>query len=133
SGTGHAYSSGFRYLDYADIVRISYPSDLLLIERLEYGDAIGIPVALEVSGEGTLPAADERFPTRFRALVAEVNHRRDVIQRIEKYDIGAINAGMDALRLQQRALTRAHKSRSQAVEARLHAIQDALTALQAKY
>jgi phosphate transport system permease protein len=132
-GNKDVYGIGFRYLDYADIVRISYPSDLLLIERLEYGDAIGIPVALEVSGEGTLPAADERFPTRFRALVAEVNHRRDVIQRIEKYDIGAINAGMDALRLQQRALTRAHKSRSQAVEARLHAIQDALTALQAKY
>ena len=65
-GNKDVYGIGFRYIDYADILRVSYPPDLLLIERLEYGDAIGVPLALELHGEGTLPATQSRFMARFR-------------------------------------------------------------------
>ena len=43
-----------------------------------------------------------------QTLVDETNQRWRAIRRIEKYDIGAINARMDTLRLQQRALDQSH-------------------------
>ena len=35
---------GWLYVPHhADIAKVSYPTDIMLIERLEYGDAIGVP------------------------------------------------------------------------------------------
>jgi phosphate transport system permease protein len=73
------------------------------------------------------------FPARLRALVAEVNQRWTAIRRIERQDIGAINANMESLRLQQRALRRAQKPGEAAPEAPLKAIQDTTASLQATY
>lgn len=103
-GNKDAYGISFLYLDYADIDQVTYPDEMMVIERLEYGDALGLPVALDIQGEDTLPAADPQFKDRLHHLVDEVNQRWETIKRIEKFDIGAINARMDALRLQQRAL-----------------------------
>ena len=89
----------------------AYPADVMLIERLEYGDAIGLPVTLQIKGEGTLPATDAEFTSRLQTLVTEVNQRREAIKAIEQKDIGRINAKMDDLRLQQRALERAQRAR----------------------
>ena len=52
---------------YADIANVSYPTDIMLIERLEYGDAIGMPVALQIKGEGTIPATDAGLQRGSRA------------------------------------------------------------------
>ena len=60
-GNKEVYGFGFMYLDRADIVKVSYPADVMLIERLEYGEAIGMPVALQIKGEGTMPATDVEF------------------------------------------------------------------------
>ena len=42
-GNKEVYGFGFKYLDRADIAQVSYPADLMLIERLEYGECIGMP------------------------------------------------------------------------------------------
>jgi phosphate transport system permease protein len=132
-GNKDAYGMGFRYVDYADIARLSYPADLMVIERLEYGDAIGVPLALALHGRGALAAADVRFAQRLQTLVDETNRRWRVIRRIEKYDIGAINARMDALRLQQRVLDRSHDVADEAAKRQTHEIQQAMAALQEQY
>jgi len=132
-GNKDAYGFGFKYLDRADIANVSYPADVMLIERLEYGDAIGMPVALQIKGEGTIPATDAEFTTRLQSLVTAVNQRREAIKRIEKKDIGRINAKMDALRLQQRALERAQPPGTSVPAAQLQPLQDAMAALQAAY
>jgi phosphate transport system permease protein len=132
-GNKDAYGIGFRYVDYADIARVSYPADLIVIERLEYGDAIGVPLALDIHGQERLAATDEGFTARLHRLVEETNQRWKAIRRIEKYDIGAINARMDKLRLQQRALERAPQGTVQATERQAQSIQQAMAALQVQY
>ena len=64
--------------------------------------------------------------------MTEVNQRREAIKRIEQQDIGRINAKMDALRLQQRALERAQPGTS-VPAAQLQPLQEAMAALQAEY
>ncbi len=132
-GNREAYGFGFIYLDYAEMARVSYPTEVVVIERLEYGDAIGFLIALQIKGEGTLPVEAADFPARLRALVAEVNQRRAAIRRIERHDIGTINAKMASVRLQQRTLTRAQKPGEAAPAALLQAMQGAMADLQATY
>src|SRR5262249_42802330 len=132
-GNKEAYGFGFKYLDRADIANVSYPADVMLIERLAYGDAIGMPVALQVKGEGTMPATDAEFTSRLQSLVTEVKQRREAVKRIEQKDIGRINAKMDALRLQQRALERGQRSGTSGPAPQLQPLQNAMAALQAEY
>ena len=63
----------------------------------------------------------------------EVNQRREAIKRIEQKDIGRINAKMEALRLQQRALERAQPPGTSVPAVQLQPLQDAMAALQAEY
>jgi phosphate transport system permease protein len=132
-GNKDAYGMGFRYVDYANIARVSYPSDLMVIERLEYGNAIGVPLALDMHGQGKLEATARQFAERLQTLVGESNQRWEAIRRIEKYAIGAINARMDKLRLQQRALQRSQQLTTLAVEHQAQSIQQAMAALQVQY
>jgi phosphate transport system permease protein len=132
-GNKEVYGFGFLYLDHDDIANVSYPADIMRIERLEYGEAIGMPVALQIKGEGTVPATDAEFTTRLQTLVTEVNQRREAIRRIEKTDIGRINAKMEAWRLQQRALERAQPPGMSVPAAQLQPVQEAMAALQAEY
>ena len=132
-GNKEVYGFSFTYLDRADIASVSYPADVMLIERLEYGDAIGMPVALQIKGEGTMPATDAEFTTRLQSLVTEVNQRREAIKRIEQKDIGRINAKMEDLRLQQRTLERAQQPGTSVPAAQLQPLQEAMAALQAEY
>ena len=126
-GNKDAYGIGFRYVDYADIARVSYPADLIVIERLEYGNAIGVPLALDMHGQGRLAATDEQFAARLQTgSSSETNQRWRAIRRIEKYAIGAINARMDTLRLQQRALDRVAQVTAQAAEHQAQSIQQAM-------
>ncbi len=132
-GNKDAYGFSFRYFDYADIEQVTYPDEMVVIERLEYGDAIGLPVALEIRGEGPLAATEPHFKDRFHHLVDEVNQRWQTIKNIEKFDIGAINARMDQLRLQQKAMDRARREGAAVSDARQQALNETVTALQTQY
>jgi phosphate transport system permease protein len=132
-GNKETYGFGFKYIDRADIAGVRYPADVMLLERLEYGDAIGFPIALQIKGAGTVPATTAEFMTRLQSLVMEVNQRRDEIRHLEKTDIGRINAKMDSLRLQQRTLERAQPAGTSVPERQLKPLQSAMAALQAEY
>ncbi len=132
-GNKEVYGFGFTYLDHANIADVSYPTDVMLITRLEYGDAMGMPVALQVKGQGTIPVTAVEFTSRLQSLVTEVNQRREAIKHIEKKAIGRINARMDALRLQQRVLERAQLPGTSGPAPQLQPLQDAMAALQAEY
>lgn len=132
-GNKDTYGLGFRYLDEDDIIQVSYPSDIMVIERLEYGNAIGVPLALEIHGEGVLRSDHAQFFSRLHMLVAEARQRWATIKRIEKYEIGALNAQMETLRLRQRDLMRAQQAGQPMQETQFQAIDKAIAALQATY
>jgi phosphate transport system permease protein len=124
-----AYGFSFYYIDVADIDQVTYPEAMMVVERLEYGDAIGWPVALEIRGEGALPATDPRFQDRLDHLVEEVNRRWQTIRTIEQFDIGDISARMSQLHLQQRSIDQARREGKAIPEARQQALDETMAAL----
>jgi phosphate transport system permease protein len=95
----------FRFVDDGDVERVDYPRDVLAVERLEYGDAFGVPVRLETP-RGPVPAEDGRFEAELGRLVREAKGRWAEIRRIEKDEIGRLNARMETLRLREKGLER---------------------------
>ncbi len=104
TGNKDAYPP-FRYLDQSTIVARSIPQDAMLVERMEYGNAVGFPLALKVRNEGEVPGGDSRFAERLRVLVDEVSARRTEIHRLEKDEIGANARAVSRLQFHVRALT----------------------------
>jgi phosphate transport system permease protein len=103
-GNKDVYGASFVYLDQDWIARTSSPRDVLRMERIEYGTAIGYPVAITSKNGERLDAGNPGFNARMHALVQEVNARRDQIHRIERKEIGKINQRMQRLQLQKKAL-----------------------------
>ena len=120
-----AYGLSFKYVNAADIERVEFPPAVLVIERIEYGDAIGLPSFLEIQGGEKIAATDAAFATRLAASVQEADARRRTIQKIEKDQIGDISAEMQQLK---QRITNAGK-RGGAVTA----LDERATALQTEY
>ena len=100
-GNRDAYGLSFKYVNAAEIERVEYPRDVLVIERMEYGDAIGYPSFLEFKGGKKIAASDATFTTKLAAAVEEAAARREKIQKIEKREIGDISAEMQGLKLRR--------------------------------
>jgi phosphate transport system permease protein len=103
-GNRDAYGISFKYIPAAEIAATSYPKDIVLIERMEYGDAIGYIESLRMPDGRVLTPEEPGFSQVFAEAVADAGQRRGVIRKIERKDIGRINAAMNALRLEQRSL-----------------------------
>ena len=129
-GNKERYGLSFRYVDVTDIVVQRFPEQAMSIERLEYGDAIGEPLALRIQGEAELASDDPEFRERLQGLVHEVKTRRQEIKRLERSAIGAINARMMRLREQKRTLEREGVPQGDAAYLN---IEEAMAPLQARY
>jgi phosphate transport system permease protein len=129
-GNKERYGLSFRYVDAADIVAQRYPEQVISIERLEYGDAIGEPLVLRIQGREVVTADDPEFAERLKDLVHEVSARRREIKHLEHAAIGAINARMTRLRLQKRTLQREGAPHG---DAAYLAIEAAMAPLHARY
>ena len=103
-GNKEHYGQAFQYVDVKDIAQVSYPKDVISLERTEYGDALGFPKILEIHGGGTVRFGDARFLPQLQKLIDRGNQRRSEIRKIEKKEIGAINHEMEELRIRRRLL-----------------------------
>lgn len=130
-GNKDFYGLGFIFVNQHEIVKTTYPKEIFQIERREYGDAIGIPLSLELKGQAPLNPNNSNFNDRLTAVTAEVRERWEEIQDIEKSKIGAINREMERLRIRQRVIG-SRKSDSD-TQAALKKIEARMTSLQASY
>lgn len=121
------YGLAFKFVDSADIQEVTYPSDILRIERMENGDAIGIPVALQLKGEDKITAGNSRFAQALEDRVSDAADRRSQIREIEKFKIGKINHEMEELQIRRRLMEQT-SNRSE-----LNKISDRMKALQLDY
>ncbi len=80
---------------------IEHPVDAVMIERREWGNFYGFARALE---QGGTPIEGSALWDALQQSIERANalHRR--IQKLERGDIGQINRGLEALRLEQRRL-----------------------------
>ena len=121
-GNRDVYGLNFVYVDRQSLSAVEWPRDIIRIERTEYGDVIGYPVMLELHDGSKLPTSDAGFNQRLKALSREVDERRDEISKIERKEIGSINAKMERLRLDQKGLDAASE-KFKAVEASVAELQ----------
>ncbi len=103
-GNKDVYGFGYKFIDNAEIVGESRPSEIVVAERLEYGNAIFIPKQFTLADGSVVGADDPAFTATFDRQVEEGNERRAEIRRIERDQIGAINRQLDAIRLGRRAI-----------------------------
>lgn len=96
-----AYGLSFVYLDANTVASREFPSDIMAIERIEYGDAFGYPVALKLADGTTVAAGQPEFAQALAREVKVAAERRQQISRIEKQAIGRINAQMNDLRVRE--------------------------------
>lgn len=88
TGNKDVYGQGFRFVDKKDVVSQSQPEGALKVERMEYGNAIGMPVSLKLKGGEVIPTTDPRFRPRLNELLAEAVARRAEILELEQSVIG---------------------------------------------
>jgi phosphate transport system permease protein len=86
-----AYGAASGIFPVADIRSVSYPEDLIYIERVTWGYSIGFPVAIRSADGSLLQASEAGFKSRLQQLVAEAQDRQKTINRVERHDIGEIN------------------------------------------
>ena len=78
-----------------------------MVVRLEYGVAIGRPLALVQPGGGRIAAADERFPGALSSAVHAAEDLRGRIRTLEKERIGDHAAEVQAVERRLRNLAQA--------------------------
>lgn len=99
TGNRDAYGFSFKYVNASDVEKIEKPKDLMVIDRMEYGDAMGFPVALEMKDGSRIEASNPTFNERLEALVREAGNRQEEIKRIEKKEIGDLSATMQQMQM----------------------------------
>ena len=108
TGNKDVYKNSFRFIEASTIVNESQSPKVIEIERLEYGNAIGYPVALKIRGDDkkieSIPAEDSRFEPELQRLISEANSRWNDIRTIEKGKIGANARTIQELDIERKKL-----------------------------
>lgn len=88
---------------FADYIKdITYPEDLMVAERHEWGNFYGFLLQVKENGQVVAEGEQARAELEKRLERSTALHER--IQEIQKDEIGAINYQMEQLRLEQREL-----------------------------
>ena len=96
-GNREVLGQAFRFIDKNQVQQLQFPPELIRLERLEYGKAFGVPVALQAENGEKIPSTDNQFfPTLQKQIDASTSRWRK-IRRLEKTDIGEINAKLERI------------------------------------
>lgn len=101
-GNRDQFGLDFRWVNKDWMGDVSYPEDILAVERREWGHFYGYLLSVQQQGE-TVADGDQAWPEfverleRSNNLVAEIKY-------IEKIEIGKINQALESLRLDERRL-----------------------------
>ncbi len=136
-GNKEALGQAFRFIGQDKIEKISHPQDVIKLERLEYGSAMGVPEAIYETGKPpVLYKIKEPFKKRFEELVKQYKQRWEEIRYIEKHSIGKINIEMEGLTLQKKKLEKESETLSQPspeIQKQLQEIEKETQTLQNQY
>ncbi len=114
TGNRDLTGADFRWIQERNIKAQSQPDNLIVIERREWGNFYGSLTAVK-EGENVIATGEKAWDVlQERLQVALELHEQ--IAHLEKKEIGAINYGLEKLRLEQRALELKNKWNAQAVK-----------------
>lgn len=95
-------SADFRWIEQANVVSVSKPKELVVLERSEWGSFYGYLIS--VSEKDKLVAKGENAWSEFSQRVERATHLRAQIRQLERVEMGAINYQLEQLRLKRRKL-----------------------------
>ncbi|WP_332701537.1 hypothetical protein [Devosia sp.] len=101
-GNREVYGSDFTWVVGDWLTEQSKPAELMTLERREWGNFYGY--LLSVKEKGQVVAEGEAAWPALQERLARVSQLADELARLEKKDIGAINHGLERLRLDTRKL-----------------------------
>ena len=84
-------STSYRYVASGDVVSTRQPGDVMVAERMEYGDAIFYPVRLNTRAAGVIEAGDPKFRPALDAALKQAGTVRKNLYYLERKDIGRIS------------------------------------------
>lgn len=101
-GNRDIFGSDFKWVDEQAITQDLTPTDLIMVERYEWGNLYGRLKSVTF-GDGLSVTGQQAWQS-FQQLIERHNELHDQIVHIQKNEIGAINAGVEQLRLDRRRL-----------------------------
>jgi phosphate transport system permease protein len=101
-GNREIYGSDFSWVIGEWLTGHSYPPELVALERREWGNYFGYIVSVKENGK--VVAEGQAAWPQLEERLARVNQLSSKLAKLEKKDIGAINHGLERLRLQTRKL-----------------------------
>ena len=97
----------FRWIYLNQITDMQNPEDVIVLERVEWGNAYGVPTSLRVGNtDGTLIIGAE-LPSALQQRLARGELIREEIHKLEQGEMNSINRKLEKLRLQMRQITQA--------------------------
>jgi phosphate transport system permease protein len=101
-GNRDQFGLDFRWINKDWMGEVSYPQDILSIERREWGHFYGYLLSVQQQGE-TVADGEQAWP-EFQQRLDRSNNLVAEIKYIEKIEIGKINQALESLRLDERRL-----------------------------
>ena len=102
-GNRDLFGADFRWVDEHAVSARTEPREAVYIERREYGPFIGMPVRLK-DGDKEIASGVDGVWQALQPLMEKAEADRERIHRIERAEIGEINAAIEAERLAIRKL-----------------------------
>lgn len=111
---------------------VNYPKGAFVVERREWGNFYGFPVALMTDGLVTVTADEEAFPEQLSVALERAISRANEQRQIERREVGRINTAMERIRLELRGMELQGLDEAQ-VAARRAELDQQTAALDAEY
>ncbi len=114
TGNREILGRDFRWLDSFWVTNMQKPKDLLMIERVEWGNLYGTLQSVQQAGAQVSSQASrwEEFQTRLQ----RVDDLRDDIRKLEKGEMSAISFKLEKLRLKGKRLALENKNTPEALK-----------------
>lgn len=130
-GNRDLFGADFRWIDDEKIAEISQPVEAIYFERWEWGPLFGFIKALK-DGDTVIAEGFQSGWKKLNELHPATQERLDRIERIEKKEIGVINAQIEQRRLAMKGLALRSTDATQAA-ARTAELEKEVQTLQAQY
>jgi len=107
TGNRDILGSDFRWIYDIDLIKREHPKNLMVLERIEWGNFYGYLDSVyenDENGKPKLVASDEKAWPAFIKRLHRTSEIREQILQLEKGEIGAINYKLERLRPETKAL-----------------------------